>query len=180
MCILFIWLIGTSVASTFLAIMKNATINRGVQIWHLVCNPMREPDPEPPVQLIPDSFFFRATPAAYGGCQTSGRIGAVAAGHSHNHSHRGSNLHLWPTPQLMAMPDPQPTAGGQGSNLHPWDTSWICFCCTTKGTPWFQVLDHQKLWDNKYLCFIFISYFSGPCLWHVDVPKPGIKPEPQQ
>ena len=31
-----------------------------------------------------------------------------------------SEPHLQPTPQLMAMPDPQPTEQGQGLNLHPY------------------------------------------------------------
>ena len=53
-------------------------------------------------------FFFRATPpAAHGGSQEArGRIGDTAAGHSHSHSNAGSDLCLWPTPQLTAMPDP--------------------------------------------------------------------------
>ena len=52
--------------------------------------------------------FFRATPAAYGGSQDRGLIGAVAASlqYSHSHSNTGSELNLQPTPQLMAMPDP--------------------------------------------------------------------------
>ena len=58
------------------------------------------------------SFFegggglFRATPAAYGDSQASGRIGAVAASLHHSHSHARSELRLRPTPQLTATPDP--------------------------------------------------------------------------
>ena len=51
-------------------------------------------------------FFFRATPMAYGHSQTRGQIRAVVAGLSHSHSNAGSELCLWPTPQIMAMPDP--------------------------------------------------------------------------
>ena len=54
-------------------------------------------------------FFFdfsRVAPAAYGGSQARGLIGAVAAGLRHNHSKVGSELYLQPTPQLMATPDP--------------------------------------------------------------------------
>ncbi len=51
-------------------------------------------------------FFFRATPAAHGGSQTSGQIGAAAASLHNSHSNLGSELHLLPTPQLTAMPDP--------------------------------------------------------------------------
>ena len=51
-------------------------------------------------------FFLRATPAAHGGSQARRRMGAVAAGLYHSHSNAGSELHLHPTPQLTAMPDP--------------------------------------------------------------------------
>ena len=44
------------------------------------------------------SAFSRATPAAYGGSQARGIIGA--------YSNVGSELCLRPTPQLTAMPDP--------------------------------------------------------------------------
>ena len=56
---------------------------------------------------------------ACGGSQARGQIGATAAGLHHSHSNVGSEPRLRPTPQLAAMPDPQPTEGGQGSNLHP-------------------------------------------------------------
>ena len=48
-------------------------------------------------------LLFKATQAAYGSSQARGRIGAAAAG---RYSHVGSELHLRPTPQHMAMPDP--------------------------------------------------------------------------
>ena len=53
-------------------------------------------------------FFglFKATPAAQGGSQARGRIGAVAAGLHHSHSNAESEPHLRPTPQLTATPDP--------------------------------------------------------------------------
>ena len=50
--------------------------------------------------------FYRATPAAYGSSQARGLIGAMAAGLHHSHSNVGSEPHLWPTPELMATPDP--------------------------------------------------------------------------
>ena len=49
-------------------------------------------------------FFLRATPAAYRASQARGQI-EVASLH-HSHSNIGSKLHLQPTPQLMALPDP--------------------------------------------------------------------------
>ena len=54
-------------------------------------------------------FFFFAisctAPSAYGGSQDRGLIGAVAASLRQSHSNAGSELHLRPTPHLMAMPD---------------------------------------------------------------------------
>ena len=65
------------------------------------------------------SFFFffllfRSAPTAYGGSQARGPIGATAAGlrHRQSHSNAGSEPRLRPTPQLTAMPDPQPTEPG--------------------------------------------------------------------
>ena len=53
-------------------------------------------------------FFLGGAPAAYGGSQARGWIGAAAAGlhHSYSHSHMGSEPHLRPTPQLTAPPAP--------------------------------------------------------------------------
>ena len=58
------------------------------------------------------TFFFLsfclswAAPAAHGGSQARGLIGAVAAGLRQSHSNAGSEPPLRPTPQLTAMPDP--------------------------------------------------------------------------
>ena len=60
-----------------------------------------------------------AAPAAYGGSQARGPIGAVATGLHQSHSNAGSELCLQPTPQLTAIPDPRPTEGRQGMNPHP-------------------------------------------------------------
>ena len=46
-----------------------------------------------------------AAPAAYGGSQARGRIGAVATGLHQSHSNSGSEPRLRPTPQLTATPD---------------------------------------------------------------------------
>ena len=61
----------------------------------------------------------RATPAAYGGSQARGQIRAVDAGLHQSHSNTGSKPRLGPTPQLTAMPDPQPTEQGHGPNGQP-------------------------------------------------------------
>ena len=50
--------------------------------------------------------FSRAAPAAYGGSQARGVIGAVAASLRQSHSSMGSEPRLQPTPQLKATPDP--------------------------------------------------------------------------
>ena len=47
-----------------------------------------------------------AAPAAYGGSQARGLIGAVAVGLRQSHNNVGSEPHLQPTPQFRAMPDP--------------------------------------------------------------------------
>ena len=36
----------------------------------------------------------------------------------HSHGNTESELYLWPTPEFVAMMDPLPTEGSQGSNLH--------------------------------------------------------------
>ena len=51
-------------------------------------------------------FFFCLFVTADGGSQARALIGAVAAGLCHSPSNARSELHLPPTPQLIAMPDP--------------------------------------------------------------------------
>ena len=82
-----------------------------------------------PHDFLPYSFFFfffffvfcvfRASHMAYGGSQARGIIRAVAASLRQSCSNARSEPCLWPTPQLTAMLDPQPTERGQGSNLQP-------------------------------------------------------------
>ena len=50
--------------------------------------------------------FLGPLPAAYGGSEARGRIGAIAAGLGQSHSNMGSESCLQPTPQLTAIPDP--------------------------------------------------------------------------
>ena len=49
--------------------------------------------------------LFRAIPMAHGSSHGRGPVGAAAA-QAYGHSNTGSKLHLRPTPQLAAMPDP--------------------------------------------------------------------------
>ena len=60
-----------------------------------------------------------AAPSAYGGSLARGRIRAIATGLRQSHSNAGSEQCLQPKAQLTAMPDPQPTEQGQGSNPQP-------------------------------------------------------------
>jgi len=50
--------------------------------------------------------FSRAASAACGDSQARGQIGAVATSLRQRHRNVGSELHLQPTPQLTATPDP--------------------------------------------------------------------------
>ena len=72
--------------------------------------PLRRPPfaqaPEYPTVYLFIYLLFRAEPAAYGGSQAGGPIGATASGLCQSHSNLGSGPHLQPSPQLMAMLDP--------------------------------------------------------------------------
>ena len=87
-------------------------------IWH-----------PPKMTLNQGSFFFffffffllfRAAPAAYGGSQAKGLIGATAASLRHSHSNAGSEQCLPTyTTAFKAVLALQPTEQGQGSNPQP-------------------------------------------------------------
>ena len=71
------------------------------------------PDPSNPCPVCCLVFFFfvffclfRVTPVAFGDSQARGPIRAAATSLCHNHSNVGLKLHLQPTPQLTAAPDP--------------------------------------------------------------------------
>ena len=51
-------------------------------------------------------FLFKAARVAYGSSRARSQIGATVAGLCHSHSNTGSELHLWPMLQLVAMLDP--------------------------------------------------------------------------
>ena len=51
-------------------------------------------------------FLLRDTPRAHGSSWARGLIGATAASLYHGHSNLGSELHLRPTLQLVAMQAP--------------------------------------------------------------------------
>ena len=51
-------------------------------------------------------LFFRTALSAYGVAQARGQIGPTAAGLRYSHSNARTKLHLRPTSQLTATPDP--------------------------------------------------------------------------
>ena len=97
-------------------------------------------------------FLFRAVFAAHGGSQARGLIGAIAAGHSH--SNAGSELRL-------RILNPLSEARDRTCNLIL--PSWICFCCTTMGTPnlleilktFFPMVLIQVSFINNIVFFFF-------------------------
>ena len=114
-------------------------------------------------------FLFTAAPRAYGSSQARGWIRAVAASLRHSHSNTRSELHLWPMPWLVAMPDLLLTRWGQGLNLHPqggnvgfltcWVTMgtlflffWVFFFFTKF---WFKFF---FFWSDKSYDLLFQSY----------------------
>ena len=85
-------------------------------------------------------LLFRATPSAYGGSQAGGHIGAVATGLHHSYSNVGSEPHLRPTPQFMAMPDPNPLREARDRTHILTDTSQVHYRWATAGTPYSTLL----------------------------------------
>ena len=70
-------------------------------------------------------LLFRASPTACGSAQARGRIKATAASLHHSHSHARSKPRLRPTPQLTAMPDPNPLIKAGDQILILMVPSWI-------------------------------------------------------
>ena len=95
--------------------------------------------------------LFRAAPAAYGGSQAKGQIGAVTAGLHHSRSNTESEPRLWPLPQITAMPDLGHAQQGQGSNPHP--HGYQSGSLTTE--PWRELLKYISL------CTLFREVYSG-------------------
>ena len=65
---------------------------------------------------------------------------------------------------------------GAKERLHCWHITWAiqmktCLFLVALG---YRLVPPMEL----YICFPFLSFW--PCLWHADIPKPGIKPVPQQ
>ena len=101
--------------------------------------------------------LFRAAPAAYGGSQARGAIGATAAVLHHSS-------------QQCQIFNPLSKTRVRTHNLM--DPSWICFHCTTTGTPrWFFLSPFLVLLyvtfvalGNMYICIYHYFFFSQ--LWY--------------
>ena len=100
-------------------------------------------------------LFLRGCTMAYGSSQARGRIRAVAAGLHHSHSNARSELHLWPTPQLKAMPDLNPLSKGRDRARILMDASKICFHWATNGNsnPVFLITSMSRLYSLRFYCY---------------------------
>ena len=80
-------------------------------------------------------LLFMVAPAAYGSSQARGRIGATAPCLHHSHNNTGSELHLRPMSQLMAIQIADPLSEPRDPTRILMGTSQIHLRCTTTGTP---------------------------------------------
>ena len=85
-------------------------------------------------------FFFRVTPMTYARSQSRGQVRAAAAGLHHSHSNTRSKLHLWPTPHLVATPDPLTHWVRPRIESTSW--SWILHPLSHNGNPLFHSWSH--------------------------------------
>ena len=79
--------------------------------------------------------LFRAAPAACGGSQARGPIGATAAGLHQSHSNARSDPCLRRAPQLTAPSDPYPVSEARDRTRKLMVPSEIRFYSATLGTP---------------------------------------------
>ena len=80
---------------------------------------------------------------AHGSSQARGQVGFELA--ILRHSNSGSELHLGPTPWLMAMPDPDLLSEARDRTHILMNNSWICFCYTTKSAPNSNIFKNMDL-----------------------------------
>ena len=79
---------------------------------------------------------------------------------------------------------PKPLSEARDQTCILTDPSWILFCCATKGTPIFSFLESvfkaEEFYFAVFFYFLFFIFcFLGPHLWHVEVPKLGVRFELQ-
>ena len=104
-------------------------------------------------------WLFRATPGAYESSQGRGPIGAAAASLQHSQDpscicnlHHSSRQH-WILNLLSEARD-------QTCNVMV--PSWVCFCCTTTGTPHFLSVATRKF-KTVCACILFLLVSAGLC-----------------
>ena len=97
-------------------------------------------------------YFLRGSaPSAYGRAHVRGLTRTIAAGLCHSHNNVGSQPHLYPTPQLTAMPDPLPTERYQGLNLCPHGYQLDSFLLHhNRNSKYFQGLFFIKYYVQTY------------------------------
>ena len=122
------------------------------------------------------SFFFclfRVAPAAYGGSQARGQIGAVAAGRCHSHSNAGSELCLG----SGTYPTTHSNAGSLTHWVRPgiecassWILVWLVNCWAVMGTP-SQTFLKSKRNADRTIGFLFYFKVTSLPQWSLAVPS---------
>ena len=121
--------------------------------------------------MIKSIFFFffllfRATPTPYGSSQARGWIRATAASLDHSHSNTGSKPLLQPTPQFTQCWIPNSLSEASDQTHVLMYTGWICFCCTTTGTPTinsltirgFVTVSFNMIFTSSILYSLYFKY----------------------
>ena len=98
-------------------------------------------------------LLFRAAPAAYGGFQPTGWIGATAACLCHSHNNVGSKLRLRPTT----------TAHGNTRSLTHWARPGIKPASSWILVRFISAVPHRELWKDQ----CFLSSLSSAGSWEV-------------
>ena len=105
-------------------------------------------------------FSFLAIPAAYGSSQAGGRIKAVAAGLHNSHSNTGSEQHLWPTLQVVAMLDALNEAEDQNCILT--TQCWVCNLLShNRNSSFFFFFENTFKKEIRARLHLVFIYFSG-------------------
>ena len=120
------------------------------------------PSPSLPPACLTYYYFFlsRAAIAAYGSSQARGKIGAVAA--SHSHSNVESKPHLQPTSQLMPTPDPNPLSEARDWTLILMGPNQLHDCWAMTGTPWISSIITVLQEYSVFTLLFFLIKKSDP------------------
>ena len=109
---------------------------------------------------------FRASSAAYGSSQPRGQIRVIAASLHHSHSNTGSEPHLQPPhcSQQCWILDPLSETRDRTCVLR--DTSWVRFCCATRGTTRSVIFEELFCrWENVALSGRAVISVCGEAEW---------------